>query len=129
MDTQKAKRRRKEVFNKLEGGLECPPQICKGIIPGSGEFSFIVPSKSKADKSYSVNVTTESDGTILTRCTCQHGTEKYIHGKMYCSHINAAFVFFLSRFIKSTQKSYDMNSLHEEMNDLTDQLGSVLDFK
>ena len=129
MDNRKTKRRRNEVFNKLEGGLECPPQICKGILPGSGEFTFVVPSKSCKDKSYSVNVCIESDGSVKTRCTCKHGNDNYIDGTMYCSHINAAFVFFLSKFIKSTQKSYDMSSLQSEMTDLTAQLGDVLNFE
>jgi len=129
MNNRKTKRRRTDVFNKLEGGLECSPKICEGILPKSGEFTFTVPSKSDDTKSYDVTVNMELDGSVKTKCTCKHGNDCYNDGTMYCIHINASFIFFLSKFIKSTQKSYDLNSLQSEMNDLTAQLGNALEFE
>lgn len=129
------KKRKRLIIDKLDGALTSPPKICNGIKHNLAEFNFNVPSKSKPGTMHNVSIKMEKSGEVFINCDCkiQHAIKKLEQGVFvpikdvdYCTHINAAIVYFFGKVMRSTQKAYDFNQLDSEIDRVTKDFESSL---
>ena len=118
----KCSRDNKLFMEDISRRVEQPSKASRDVIPSCGGLSFKVPSSSDPSKYHTVMILMKQNGHITLTCSYNSQIGHISRCQMYCRHIDAAYIYFMNRYIESAKSAKSINTLGEDINKLTKRL-------